>query len=275
MQPTEFNSLAFIMQGGFVSIAVAVILLVMSVASWYFMLVKTVQVFKLKVAMQKYTAIFWAAPNLQTAINCIKTASPAQQLASNAFDAAHHHQTHAANKAESCSYDEFIARSMRRSIGQTSAQLDSGLSVLASVGSISPFVGLFGTVWGIYHALASISASGQATLDKVAGPVGEALIMTAIGLAVAIPAVLAYNAFVKQNRNLTHSLEAFAQDLHTLITTGATLQHKANNQAAIKHEPSTGKPQANIYAPTGDAQKITNGLTPVLKPSILTPGTPA
>jgi biopolymer transport protein ExbB len=224
MQPTEFNSLAFIMQGGFVSIAVAVILLLMSVASWYFMLVKTVQVFKIKNAIKQYMAEFWAAPNLHTAINSIKIDSPAHHLATNAFDAAHHHQTHAVkNLAESCSYDEFIARSMRRSLSQMTSQLDAGLSVLASVGSVSPFVGLFGTVWGIYHALASISASGQATLDKVAGPVGEALIMTAIGLAVAIPAVLAYNAFVKQNRVITNMLDTFAQDLHILLTTGAPL----------------------------------------------------
>ena len=235
MQPTEFNSLAFIMQGGFVSITVAVILLVMSVASWYFMLVKTVQVLKIKTSIKQYMAEFWAAPNLHTAINTIKIDSPAHQLATNAFDAAHHHQTHAAkNLAESCSYDEFVARSMRRSLSQTTSQLDAGLSVLASVGSVSPFVGLFGTVWGIYHALASISASGQATLDKVAGPVGEALIMTAIGLAVAIPAVLAYNAFVKQNRVITSMLDTFAQDLHTLLTTGAPLVVKNQKNKQVK-----------------------------------------
>jgi biopolymer transport protein ExbB len=251
MQATEFNSLAFIMQGGFVSIAVAVILLAMSVASWYFMLVKTVQVFKIKTAIKQYMAAFWAAPNLHTAINTIKIDSPAHQLATNAFDAAHHHQTHAAkNLAESCSYDEFVARSMRRSLGQTTSQLDAGLSVLASVGSVSPFVGLFGTVWGIYHALATISASGQATLDKVAGPVGEALIMTAIGLAVAIPAVLAYNAFVKQNRVITSMLDTFAQDLHTLLTTGAQLivknqkaKQTKNNVNALQTNKPVNKPQ--------------------------------
>jgi biopolymer transport protein ExbB len=251
MQATEFNSLAFIMQGGFVSIAVAVILLAMSVASWYFMLVKTMQVFKIKTAIKQYMAAFWAAPNLHTAINTIKIDSPAHQLATNAFDAAHHHQTHAAkNLAESCSYDEFVARSMRRSLSQTTSQLDAGLSVLASVGSVSPFVGLFGTVWGIYHALATISASGQATLDKVAGPVGEALIMTAIGLAVAIPAVLAYNAFVKQNRVITSMLDTFAQDLHTLMTTGAPLVVKnqkakqtRNNVNALQTNKPVSKPQ--------------------------------
>jgi biopolymer transport protein ExbB len=244
MQPTEFNSLTFIMQGGFVSIAVAIILLIMSVASWYYMLAKTVQVFKIKATIKQYMAEFWAAPNLQTAINSIKIDSPAHQLATNAFDAAHHHQTHAAkNLGDACSYDEFVARSMRRSLSQTTSQLDTGLSVLASVGSVSPFVGLFGTVWGIYHALATISASGQATLDKVAGPVGEALIMTAIGLAVAIPAVLAYNAFVKQNRVITAMLDTFAQDLHTLLTTGAPLVVK--NQKAKPAQNNAKALQAN------------------------------
>ena len=237
-QATEFNSLAFIMQGGFVSISIALILLIMSVASWYFMLVKTVQNIQIKSALKRYIAEFWAAPNLQTAISTIKIDSPAQQLAINAVDAAHHHQLHAAKHIEeSCSYDEFVARSMRRSVAQTTAKLESGLSVLASVGSVSPFVGLFGTVWGIYHALASISASGQATLDKVAGPVGEALIMTAIGLAVAIPAVLAYNAFVKQNRMINATLDGFGQDLHVLLTTGAPLvinQQNAKNPHNVK-----------------------------------------
>ncbi len=243
-QVTEFNSLAFIMQGGIVTIAVAIILLIMSVASWYFMVVKTYQTMQLKSAAKRYMAEFWAAANLQTAINTIKINSPAHQLAANAVDAAHHHQTHAArNLEESCSYDEFIARNMRRSLGQTSAQLESGLSVLASVGSVSPFVGLFGTVWGIYHALASISASGQATLDKVAGPVGEALIMTAIGLAVAIPAVLAYNAFVKSNRAVMASLENFAQDLHTLLTTGAPLVVKN----AVDKKATQTKSAANLH----------------------------
>ena len=238
----EFNSLSFIVQGGFVSISVAIILLLMSVASWYFMVVKTVQALKIKNNSKQYIAQFWSAVNLQTALNTIKIDSPAHQLAAQAVDAAHHHQMHVADNAEkSCGYDEFIARSMRRSIANTSANLESGLSVLASVGSVAPFVGLFGTVWGIYHALASISASGQATLDKVAGPVGEALIMTAIGLAVAIPAVLAYNAFVKKNRNMLSQLDGFAQDLHILLTTGAPLVLKhnpANHRDNVKAMPS-------------------------------------
>ena len=110
---------------------------------------------------------------------------------------------------------------MRRVIDEETARLESGLTVLASVGSTAPFVGLFGTVWGVYHALVNIGMSGQGTLDKVSAPVGEALIMTALGLAVAIPAVLAYNAFVRRNRIVLAKLDGFAHDLFAFLSTGA------------------------------------------------------
>jgi biopolymer transport protein ExbB len=221
-QVTQFNSLEFITQGGAVTIAVALILLIMSIASWYFIVVKTIQAININKQIKSDIDIFWAAPSLETVLNKLQNAAPAGQLATSALEASVHHKTYK-NEEAGCAHEEFIARSMRRNLAASQAKLESGLSVLASVGSVSPFVGLFGTVWGIYHALASISASGQATLDKVAGPVGEALIMTAIGLAVAIPAVLAYNAFLKSNRNTMTKLENFAQDLHTLLTTGAPL----------------------------------------------------
>jgi biopolymer transport protein ExbB len=237
MQQTEFNSLSFIINAGPVAIAVALILLVMSVASWYFIVTKAIQHWRVKGAIKRYAADFWSAANLQVALKIDAPTSPIYQLAHSAVVASQHHQAHANNTLDSaCGHEEFVARSMRRILAQTAAQLESGLSVLASVGSVSPFVGLFGTVWGIYHALAAISLSGQATLDKVAGPVGEALIMTAIGLAVAIPAVLAYNAFVKANRNIISELDQFAQDLHILITTGATLVKKQNTKTQTVHD---------------------------------------
>lgn len=219
-----FNSLAFITQGGPVSIAVALILLAMSLASWYLIFVKSFQALSLRRATSRYTEAFWQSPSLESALNSQAASNPASRLASQAVEAAEHHQQHASKRlADACSHDEFIARAMRRVISRETSRLESGLSLLASVGSVAPFVGLFGTVWGIYHALASISVSGQATLDKVSGPVGEALIMTAFGLAVAIPAVLAYNALVRSNRNLLGQLENFAHDLHILLTTGAPL----------------------------------------------------
>lgn len=225
----QMDALGFIQQGGTVSMAVAAILITMSLSSWYFIVVKTFRNYRQKSAINRTITAFWAAPHVQAGLNQNEDSS-ALQLAKHAVASAQHHQIHAVQHLnEACSFDEFVARNIRRSLAQTQAQMESGLSVLASVGSVSPFVGLFGTVWGIYHALASISASGQATLDKVAGPVGEALIMTAIGLTVAIPAVLAYNAFIKQNRMMMGQLENFAQDLHTLLTTGAPFMMKKTN----------------------------------------------
>jgi biopolymer transport protein ExbB len=219
-----FYGLAFITQGGTVSILVAVILLVMSVLSWYTIVTKAYQLVKAKRDVKQYMQAFWAKPTLQVALDMPETNDAAYRIVIAGVDSSQHHQHYASkNLAAACSQEEFIARNMRRSLSQEQASLESGLSLLASVGSVAPFVGLFGTVWGIYHALAAIGASGQASIDKVAGPVGEALIMTAIGLAVAIPAVLAYNAYVKANRSFMAQLEQFAQDIHTLLTTGAPL----------------------------------------------------
>lgn len=226
----EFNSLEFISAGGPVSIAVALILLGMSVASWYLMVAKSVQAIRARKVLNTYAKQFWAAPSLAKAIK-LEGNHALSRLATRAVAAAEHHQAHA-NHEGAVSRDEFIARAMNRSIAEENAEMEKGLTVLASVGSVSPFVGLFGTVWGIYHALASISQSGQATLDKVAGPVGEALIMTAFGLAVAIPAVLAYNALVRSNRNLIGQIEHFGDELHTLLTTGAVISNTANNAVA-------------------------------------------
>lgn len=225
----EFNALEFITAGGPVSVMVAGILLAMSVASWYLIVVKTLQALRLRKAFKVYQEKFWNARNLQEA-SAIKSDAGIAILAAEAIAAAEHHQQHA-NHAAKISQDEFVARAMNRCITEQNAKLEAGLTVLASVGSISPFVGLFGTVWGIYHALASISQSGQATLDKVAGPVGEALIMTALGLAVAIPAVLAYNAFVRSNRVFSAAMEKFGYELHTLLTTGAVIASQPQKAA--------------------------------------------
>ena len=225
----EFNSLEFITAGGPVAITVALILLVMSVASWYLIVTKAVQAKRVHRAFKAYAQAFWGAPNINAAIKQSGQNALAN-LARHGLAAAEHHKAYAvknndvSGQADRISKDEIVARALNRSIADESLRIEKGLSVLASVGSVSPFVGLFGTVWGIYHALASISLSGQATLDKVAGPVGEALIMTALGLAVAIPAVLAYNALVRSNRLLTAELEEFGYELHTFLITGAVIQ---------------------------------------------------
>jgi len=221
---SQFDFMNFISQGGPVTMMVALSLVIMSVASWYLMILKGYQAMRLNRSYAADDLAFWDAPSLEAALRQANVASPIGRLAEQAIEAAEHHQQHASKRlGDACNKDEFVARVMRRVIGQENAKLETGLTILASVGSVAPFVGLFGTVWGIYHALVSISISGQATLDKVAGPVGEALIMTALGLAVAIPAVLAYNALVRSNRTLSAQLESFAHDLHILLTTGAAM----------------------------------------------------
>jgi len=233
-----FNSLEFITAGGPVSMMVALILLAMSVASWYLIVEKSLQAWQLRKAFGAYEQKFWHAANLGAALKIenegIKNKTALATLAQQAISAAEHHRLHAAKNAEAVTQDEFVARAMNRCITEENVKMENGLTLLASVGSVSPFVGLFGTVWGIYHALAGISASGQATLDKVAGPVGEALIMTALGLAVAIPAVLAYNALVRSNRVLSGDIEKFGYRLHTLLTTGAVINPKHEEAALSK-----------------------------------------
>ena len=128
---------------------------------------------------------------------------------------------------------DWVTRSLRQAIDEFTTHLQSGMAILASVGSTAPFVGLFGTVWGIYHALLSIGAAGAATIDKVAGPVGESLIMTALGLAVAIPAVLGYNALVRGNKGVLHKVNRFANDLHAYFVTGARVS--AGSPAKMPH----------------------------------------
>lgn len=220
----SLNGWVFISQGGAISIIVAIILVAMSVMSWYLIGLKAWKSWQAKQLVGTYIRQFWQKASLNEALREAHPQSPAYQLAMTAIDSTQHHQQHASQSlAASYTQDEFIARQLRRSLGHTQSQLEHGLTVLASVGSVAPFVGLFGTVWGIFHALTAIGQSGSATIDKVAGPVGEALIMTAIGLAVAIPAVLAYNAYVKTNRKTMAELENFAQDLYTLLTTGAPL----------------------------------------------------
>jgi biopolymer transport protein ExbB len=167
---------------------------------------------------------FWSAANVGQAAEDLRAqgANPFAGLILSGVNAAAHHQRHQGGRlGDALTLSEFVTRALRQGINAAQSRLETGLSLLASVGSTAPFVGLFGTVWGIYHALIGISASGQATIDKVAGPVGEALIMTALGIAVAVPAVLGYNALTRGNRVILGELDAFAHDLHGFLATGA------------------------------------------------------
>lgn len=221
------ESFRFIISGGVVSILVAFLLLLMSLATWYVMLYKGFQVLRLHTQFKQFERLFWKSTSIDLFMKVASNAHhPMSDLTLAAISAAKHYQAHATQfPQQNCSYDEFILRAMRQSFTSASFRLEKGLTVLASVGSIAPFVGLFGTVWGIYHALINISVKQQATLDAVAGPVGEALIMTAIGLAVAIPSVLGYNFILRLQRALYLRLENFSSQLHVLLTTGSPINH--------------------------------------------------
>lgn len=212
-------------QGDAVSHMVAYALLLMSIASWYYILSKAWSAWRIR---QSAGAIegFWKAPTLEDAVNALKSADSENvytPLAARSVEAAHLHAHPEAAATLNAGIDpsELITRTLRQEINRVSARLEKGLTLLASVGSTAPFVGLFGTVWGIYHALTAIASAGIMQIDKVAGPVGEALIMTALGLLVAIPAVLAYNAYTRINRVTLAELDGFAHDLHAYLTTGA------------------------------------------------------
>ena len=214
----------FIGQSDAVGKSLFVFLMLMSLASWYLILAKGLTHLRIRRRSRKFLSEFWAASSLEQVENEIATHGadePFAHLASHAIHAQKHHTKYGALKLEeSGSTAAFVTRTIRKVIDEETARLENGLTVLASVGSTAPFVGLFGTVWGVYHALLSISMTDGVTINRIAGPVGEALIMTGLGLAVAIPAVLAYNAFVRVNRVYLAQLDAFAHDLFTFLTTG-------------------------------------------------------
>lgn len=211
-------------QGDMVTRAVALLLLVMSLSSWTVILIKALNLRRVSI-QARATENFWRASDFSAALNELgdDTVNPFRQLAIKGHEAYLHLKQYEGKPRLNGSLDrnDWMTRCLRGEIDDAAAELQSFLAVLASVGSTAPFVGLFGTVWGIYHALLSIGAAGQATIDTVAGPIGESLIMTALGLAVAIPAVLGYNALVRGNKGVMTKLNRFAHDLHALFLTGA------------------------------------------------------
>ncbi len=214
----------FIAQSDVVGKTLLVLLLLMSAASWALILAKGVAQALRSKRSKDFLSHFWNASTLDEVRAEIAThgaRDPFSHLSAHALHAQAHHARHGAAKlAEAGTASEFITRTIKKVLDEETTRLESGLTTLATVGATAPFVGLFGTVWGVYHALLAIGMSGAGTLDKVAGPVGEALIMTGIGLGVAIPAGVAYNAFTRSNRVLSGRLDAFAFELHSLLTLG-------------------------------------------------------
>ncbi|MBI2747833.1 MAG: MotA/TolQ/ExbB proton channel family protein [Burkholderiales bacterium] len=192
---------------------VLLILAVMSMGSWYILAVKMLEQRKVGGYAREAAEKFWSAGTVAQGTAALNKESPYQFIASSGLEATKKH----GGLMGHIPLTDWISMSIQRSVDRVNREMQSGLSFLATVGSISPFVGLFGTVWGIYHALTAIGISGQASIDKVAGPVGEALIMTAIGLAVAVPAVLAYNWLVARNKGVMDDVRSFGSDLHSVL----------------------------------------------------------
>lgn len=235
MENNPYGIAAMWHQGDPVIKTVAIILLLMSVASWYVMLVRTVGLIRLR-RVANSTQNFWHARSLGEGLQIISSGrqqNPFHKLAEDGQTALDHHVNHHEDLHGKLPLADWLTTSLRGSIDEGSERLQKGLSVLASVGSTAPFIGLFGTVWGIYHALVGIGISGQASIDKVAGPVGEALIMTAFGLAVAIPAVLGYNGLQRQNKLILGKLNRFAHQLHAFYLTGSPIAKSSNRKVTL------------------------------------------
>lgn len=192
---------------------VLLLLLIMSIGSWYIMVVKVLEQAKISRQSKAATKDFWSAGTVQQGAAALEANSPFRFVADAATNAIKKHE----GLMGHIPLNDWVTMGIQRAVDRVQSNTQGGLAFLATVGSISPFVGLFGTVWGIYHALTAIGISGQASIDKVAGPVGEALIMTAIGLAVAVPAVLAYNWLVRRNKRVMDDVRAFSQDLHAVV----------------------------------------------------------
>ncbi|MDV6345051.1 MotA/TolQ/ExbB proton channel family protein [Nitrosomonas sp. Is37] len=231
----------FLAQIDHVGMSVLILLLSLSVASWYLIITKSISNFIVSRRANAFLDHFWEVDSLQELKIEMKGSSTDNafaHLAKLAVDVRADSQKHGMEKlAAAGGASELLTRTLRNGIDQEATRIENGLTIIASAGSAAPYIGLFGTVWGIYHALIQIGLTGQGTLDKVAGPVGEALIMTALGLAVAIPAVLAYNAFVRRNRIWMARLDAFAHDLFTIVTVGSKGGDSIKGATGQNHNP--------------------------------------
>jgi biopolymer transport protein ExbB len=210
--------------GDIVARSVLILLAIMSLASWYVMLTKLWDQSKLKKSARTVEKQFWTAPSIKDGVDRLKKGDDFRGIAEDGLRAASHHDGRLTDRID---LNEWITMSLQRAVEQVNSKLQNGLGLLATVGSVAPFVGLFGTVWGILNALVGIGIAGQASIDKVAGPVGESLIMTAIGLFVAVPAVMGYNWLLGRNKVLQDALRNFAADLHAYLVGGVRVDSGA------------------------------------------------
>ena len=215
--------------GDFVNKGTLVILSLMSIGSWYIIITKLIDQQKIMKQSKDMQAKFWKAPSIAAGSAQLKEGSPFRFIAETGTKATQHHD---GALLEQIDLSTWVTMQIQRAVDRVQSRLQDGLSFLATVGSTSPFIGLFGTVWGIYNALTAIGMSGNASIDKVAGPVGEALIMTAFGLFVAVPAVLGYNWLVRRNKTVLEDIRSFSADVHSVLISGA--MSTSNAAAAAK-----------------------------------------
>ncbi len=200
-------------EGDLIAKTTLVILVIMSVSTWYIMVAKFFELNKIGGQAKAAEKSFWSAPTVAQGVDSLKDQSPFRFIAQAGLESTKKHEGLLAH----ISFADWTSQSIQRATDSVQGNMQNGLALLATVGSTAPFVGLFGTVWGIYNALVKIGVSGQASIDKVAGPVGESLIMTAIGLAVAVPAVLGYNFIVRRNKTTMDKIRGFGSDLHSVL----------------------------------------------------------
>ncbi len=209
--------------GDFVARFTLAILVIMSLGSWYIIVTKVYEQFRMMKHARAAEKSFWKAPSIKQGADGLKKASPFRFIAETGLEASTRHT----GLLGQVDMHEWIGMSIQHAIDNVQSRTQDGLAFLATVGSTAPFVGLFGTVWGIYHALTAIGIAGQASIDKVAGPVGEALIMTAMGLAVAVPAVLGYNWLIRRNKSVMESVRGFGAELHAVLLSAPKAAAKA------------------------------------------------
>lgn len=209
---------AAVWEAGFVSRGTLIILSLMSMGSWYIIITKLIDQTKIFKQSKEASAKFWKASSIAAGSASLTDGSPFRFIAETGTKATAHHD---GALLEQIDLSTWVTMSIQRAVEKVQSRLQDGLSFLATVGSTAPFIGLFGTVWGIYNALIAIGMSGNASIDKVAGPVGEALIMTAFGLFVAVPAVLGYNWLVRRNKSAMEDVRAFSADVHSVLISGA------------------------------------------------------
>ena len=217
--------------GGFVPRATLIILALMSMGSWYIIVTKLLDQMKVFKQSKETSAKFWKAPSIAAGSATLKDGSPFRFIAEAGTKATAHHD---GALLEQIDLSTWVTMSIARAVEKVQSRLQDGLSFLATVGSTAPFIGLFGTVWGIYGALTNIGMTGNASIDKVAGPVGEALIMTAFGLFVAVPAVLGYNWLVRRNKSAMEDVRSFSADVHSVLISGAMSTSEAGRAAGAK-----------------------------------------